>query len=401
MQQIGRVLERSEGQGVGYTILTETGVRSYMATEVVGDVRVGDMVGGPPWKTLARPSEASGIGTGDAVRWLLPNADGQSRFSLLRQRQKMALAIRQWFDEQDFLEVASPVWVKGACPDGAIDSVMVGDRVLVSSTEYQLKRMIAGGCPRIVSFGPNFRVGEISPVHNPEFTMIEWARIGAPLEKIEEDAREILLAAAGAIRVDSTVIDCGDYKVDLAGPWERCSVKQAWSRYLGMDGIDGKEGFDFEEIRTAAQQAAHLAVPESFLADFGDLVSYLVDAVSVHLGKTRPTILTDWPQWMTSSTGSVGSIAERSEIFVGGLELADGFPFLTDAQQQRISFAEQQQRRRQSGKPEVVLDERYVLALEQGMPPGAGMAMGFDRLVMLLSGQSQLRQVLPFSWDEL
>lgn len=178
-------------------------------------------------------------------------------------------------------------------------------------------------------------------------------------------------------------------------------MRDAWSRYLG---VDVSEKFDHEEINQAVMKSPTLLVPESFVAELGDLVSYLVDAIQPHLGKTCPTVLTDWPQIMTSSTvqsSENNTIAVRSEIFVGGIELADGFPFLIEPQKQRQGFEGQQQSRNLSGKPIVQIDEQYLLALEHGLPDGAGMAMGFDRLVMLLLGQGNIRQVLPFAWDEL
>lgn len=337
---------------------------------------------------------------GDGLRWRHPN-QSPTRMRLLWDRQTVLRAVREYLYGQGFLEVQTPLLVCGTTPDPAIDSVRVGDRYLVTSTEYQVKRMEVGGFDKLYTLTQNYRAGEVSALHNPEFTMLEWARAFGTLEAIERDAEAFTRAAFRALQPAGGQVIYRGRPVQLDGPeWERTTVREALARHLGLE-LDAS--FSLNSMRSEVRRRG-VEVPPSFLEDRHLLFSFLMNAVGEKLGSPVPTFLRDWPAFQTSSAalrGDMPEVAERSELFIAGLEVADGFPSLRGEQTQRALFHQALERRAREGKEAVALDERYLEALRLGIPPGAGMALGFDRLVMALTGQEEIRNVLPFTWDEL
>ena len=336
----------------------------------------------------------------DAFRW----QQGQkTRFHYLRSRQKIATSIRHHLEQEDFLEIASPLLVKGACPDAHLDSFLLdADKALVSSCEYQLKRLLVGGIERLYSMTQNFRVDPVTERHNPEFTMLEWARAWASIEDIESDAERIVLGALKSIKgsnAKTCVWNGCTVNLDCA-PWPRLSVQEALRLYLN---INVSEYFRLDELLQQADLVG-LKIPESFREDRSYVLSYILDIVTPYLGKDKPIFLIDWPSFLTSSAQLVemkSHLAIRSELFIAGLEIADGFPFAQHAGLQQEHFWHQQQLRQHLGKKAVPIDAAYIHALKEGIPFGAGMALGIDRLVMVLSGAADISKVLAFDWNEL
>ncbi|MCB9548676.1 MAG: EF-P lysine aminoacylase GenX [Myxococcales bacterium] len=327
-----------------------------------------------------------------------PTASGRTRREVLRLRQRILATLRAWLDAEDFFAAEVPLLIRGACPDVYLASFVVpGGGYLTTSTEYLIKRLVAGGFERVYTLAPNFRAGEVSPRHGPEFTMLEWSRAGADLARIERDAEALVRASLAAIAPGATAVTWGGHTVDVAGPWERLTVRDALRRHLGAD-VDAT--FSLASLRAGIDAAGLRAGPG--LADTArDAMSLLMGHLQPHLGTTRPTFLTAWPAFETSSAARASdAVAERSELFIAGMELADGFPSLLDADQQRATFAEQLEDRRAAGLPGVDLDERYLAALDGGLPKSAGMALGVDRLVMVLTGTDDIRDVQTFGWDE-
>lgn len=311
-------------------------------------------------------------------------ARDEARLERLRKRHRILRALRAWLDERGFVEVNPPLLARGTCPDVGIRSFAVpGAGWLVTSTEYHLKRLCAAGLDRVYSLTQNFRAGDLGPHHNPEFTMLEWARVGAPLGEIEADLEALVAAAAAAAGV-----------AGWPTPWERLSVAEVLERHLGAPLPD----VGLETLRRLAPEA-----PASMSGDARDLLSWLLAEAQPSLGRGRPTWVVDWPAALTASApplpGRPG-LACRAELFVDGLELADGFPTLTDAALQERLFAEEVQARRALGLPPVDLDARFLETLRGGLPPGAGMALGVDRLVMALLGAPDLGSVLAFAWGD-
>jgi lysyl-tRNA synthetase class 2 len=337
---------------------------------------------------------------GDALRWRRPAAS-PSRMETLWARQEILRAIRGYFHDEGFLEIQAPLLVKGACPDAHLEPLGAGaDAYLTTSTEYQIKRMIVGGFDRLFTLTQNFRGGDVGGRHNPEFTMLEWARTHASLEDIERDAEALVKRAFRAIHPDTKSVRWAGRDVDIDAPWARVTVRDALARHLG---IEAAPDLSPDSLRSEVARLG-LDVPASFLDDDALLVSYLLDLMQPHLGAPAPTFLCAWPAFMTSSAAMVEgapAIADRSELLIAGLELSDGVPSLRDPDLQARLFDRENARRVEEGRQPVALDERYVAALREGIPPGAGMALGIDRLVMILTGREQIRDVLPFAWDEL
>lgn len=334
----------------------------------------------------------------DASRWG-KSSDTDSRMTRLKQRQHIISAIRDDLYSQDFLEVETPLLVKTTCPDAHIDSIAVGDNYLITSTEYQIKRMMAGGFSKVFTLTKNFRANDRGRYHSPEFTMLEWARAAESLKSIEDDTVRFIRKAFHNLYPNQKTFRFNGHEIDIMKDWEHITVRQAFRKHLGI-----KESEDFS-LKTLCRgaEAAGIDLPASFKEDKSFVISYLLDQLQSHLGKETPTFLHEWPAYMTSSAPTSEEnpfAAERTELYIGGIEIANGFPFLRDVETQRTQFAEQLQRRKERDKPSVAIDERYLESL-QNLPQGAGMALGIDRLVMVLTGSERLSDVQAFDWDEL
>lgn len=337
----------------------------------------------------------------DATRWWRPYASGVSRMDRLRQRAHMIRAIRAVFDTDGFLEVQSPLLLRATCPDTHIDSFAVGGRYLATSTEYQLKRMFSGGFERLYSLTQNFREGDVGPRHNDEFTMLEWARAYESMEAIERDVERVVKSALTALDPMATSVELGGHLIAIRDvPWERLSVREALRRHLG---VESDEDFSLNSLRAEVERIG-LEIPEAYQQDRTDLITLLLDRIQPALGVTVPTFLVEWPSFLTTSAPLLPDrpgIAERSELFIGGIEIADGFPFLRDGDLQAKLFSRANDSRAALGKPCIAPDLKFLSALDEGLPPGAGMALGIDRLVMALTGEDNIRNVLAFAADEL
>lgn len=337
---------------------------------------------------------------GDGCRWTQPTG-ASSRMLRLKKRQQIISTIRADLYAEDFLELETPLLVKSTCPDVHIDSVIAGDGYLVTSTEYQIKRFIVGGGKKVFTLTKNFRAHDRGRYHSTEFTMLEWARAHETLREIEEDAIRFTRKAFSKLYPDQNSLPFNGYSIDfMTTPWERLTVRDALEKHLGLQDL---EDFSIEPLCRAAH-SAKLILPDHFKQDKYCVIAYLLDLLQPHLGTQTPTFLQEWPSYLTTSaplSARDSSVAERSELYIGGIEIADGFPFLRNPKVQQTLFAEELERRKAQGKPLVAIDERYLAALEEGLPPGAGMALGMDRLVMVLTAADQLRDVQAFDWDEL
>jgi lysyl-tRNA synthetase class 2 len=397
----GRILDTWLPETEGFGVVVKEGSVCHLLT-LTSPISVGSLVqvavsgdGRAASATVLFDAEQASPG-GDARRWQA--ATGVSRLDRLRQRHEIVKALRGWLDRREFVEVQTPLLVPGTAPELHLDSFEVGGDYLVTSTEYQIKRLIVGGLERVYTLGSNFRVDEVGRLHNPEFTMLEWARAYAPLERIQRDAEELVRAALATLHGDRSHVEREGRQLEVAGaPWPTCTVREALQRHLK---VDAPENWSHEELVASAR---HLSIPEGFTEQPWTLMSWLIDEMQPKLGWDTPVFLTEWPAFMTPSAGLSArgaALADRAELFIAGVEVADGFSFAREPLAQRARFEEAQRQRLTHGKPQVRLDERYLQALGDGLPAGAGMALGVDRLVMLLTGSGSLRDVLAFAWDE-
>lgn len=267
---------------------------------------------------------------------------------------------------------------------------------LHTSPEYAMKRLLAEGFPAIFQLARVFRNGEVSATHNPEFTLLELYRAGTDYRGIMADLEVLLEAAARALSpAGAPEVRRRGRTLSFAAPFETLTVDEAFRRHAGVD-LGACEG-DAARLAAAARAAGHDPGPggESFDDVF---FRVMLDAVEPRLGVDRPTWLVDWP----ASMAALARVkprdprwAERFELYAGGLELANGFSELTDAAEQRARLVEEQALRARLGRRVYPLDEPFLAAVGR-MPAAGGVAVGLDRVLMLLVEAETIEEVLLF-----
>jgi lysyl-tRNA synthetase class 2 len=300
-------------------------------------------------------------------------------------RARALRAIRSLFEADGFLEVDTPAIVPSPGLDLHLDAFeVIGGRAptyLITSPEYQMKRLLSGGVPRCFQLARCFRKGETGSLHNPEFLLLEWYRAFAGVESILDDTERIVRHVARELTGEEAIAspNAPNVRVDLSQPFERLSVGDAFARYAGVPADDA------------------IALASTNESRFFEL---LVDAVEPALALSSvPIFLVDYPMPFASlarANPSDPRVSERFELYVGGVELCNGFGELTCPIEQRARLVRDQDERRARGLPEYPIDERFLAALEEGMPPAAGNALGVDRLIALCLGAGSIADVLPF-----
>ncbi|HKU38155.1 MAG TPA: EF-P lysine aminoacylase EpmA [Polyangiales bacterium] len=300
------------------------------------------------------------------------------RLANLRKRHAALQAARAFFDAHGLLEIETPAIVP--CPglDVHLDAIEVlgmggPPRWLHTSPEYQMKRALATTLPGVYQIGKAFRRGERGKLHEPEFTMLEWYRTFEDDERIQRDTEELVAHVAKAV-TGSTKLPGISKPVDVAPPWERLSVEAALQRYAGLS-------------------------LESVVNDEEKFYRVLVEKIEPELGRGRPTFLTHYPARFASLARLAPNdprFAERFEAYVDGVELCNGFSELIDPVEQRKRLEQDQETREKLGWTVYPIDAKFLAALEDGVPPSGGNALGFDRLVMAIVGASQIDEVLAF-----
>jgi lysyl-tRNA synthetase, class II len=305
-------------------------------------------------------------------------------------RAKIISAIRGYLDARGFIEVETPVLQPlygGALarPFTTHHNALDRDLYLRIATELYLKRLLVGGLERVYELGKNFRNEGLSPKHNPEFTVIEWYEAYADYNDAAVRLEELVGAAANA----------SDYagELDFSTPWRRVSFVGAIREATGIDVTAHRDASDLRAAireRGLELQTDGLSWPQ--LAD--DLLSKYVEPTL-----RQPTFVLDYPIELSplarEHRGEPG-LVERWEAFAGGMEIANAFSELIDADVQRERFRAQERLQVQGDEEAQPHDELFVQALEQGMPPAGGVGVGIDRLVMLLTGRSSIREVVLF-----
>jgi elongation factor P--(R)-beta-lysine ligase len=240
-----------------------------------------------------------------------------------------------------------------------------------------MKRLLAAGYPKIFQICKCFRAGERGALHLPEFTMLEWYRTGTDYRTLMDDCESLVARIAAELGLGDAVSWQGK-RICLLPPWERITVGEAFARYVG------------------------LSVEEALRRDCFDEI--MVCAVEPHLGMERPVFLYEYPAELGALArvnAENPEVAERFELYAAGLELANAFSELTDVEEQRRRFEEASRDRRLKNCPAYpLLPERFLAALSQ-MPPSAGIALGIDRLAMILADQATIDAVVAFTPESL
>lgn len=325
---------------------------------------------------------------------LLSNEQVRHTFEV---RTRVISTMRRFLEEHGFIEVETPVLQSLAAgalarPFATHHHALDQELYLRIATELHLKRLIIGGFDRVYEIGRIFRNEGISTKHNPEFTTLESYQAYADyldvMEMVEQMVSFIAREVLGTMRISS-----GELTVDLSPPWRRLTLREA---------IKEESGIDFEAFPDARSLEARIRETGLSVDDglnWGKLVDFLLShTVEPHL--IQPTFLMDYPVELSPlAKRKPGSerLVERFEAFAGGMEIANAFSEVNDPLEQRERFREQDRMRALFGDEEAErIDEDFLLALEHGMPPTGGLGVGVDRLVMLLTGQQSIREVILF-----
>ena len=258
---------------------------------------------------------------------------------------------------------------------------------LHTSPEYAMKKLLVAGMPRIFQLAHCFRNGEMGSAHHPEFTLLEWYRAGAGYLDLVADC-EALLRAAGARLLTWQGRVC-----DPHAAWQRLSVAEAFSRHCGIDILATVD--DLDALEAAALPLGLAPHPGDSWEDL--YFRIFLASIEPKLGLGAPTVLYEYPISMAALARAKpgnAKLAERFELYVCGLELANAFGELTDAAEQRRRFVADQEKKRALYGEIYPVDEDFLAALAAGLPESAGIALGFDRLVMLVSGAQRIEDVL-------
>jgi elongation factor P--(R)-beta-lysine ligase len=311
-----------------------------------------------------------------------------SKIAILKDRAAMLAKARSFFQERHVIEVDCPILTAGASIDAHIDLIPAcfnkkETRYLHSSPEYGMKRLISEEIGDIYQLSHVFRDSEHSPKHNPEFTMAEWYRLRIPFREMIEETVDFIRLFIGQL------------------PFSTVSYRELFQKFCGFDYVkmSEKDLVQFLEKR-------HVPAYPSAIEEGKDALLNLILGTQIepHLGKEELTVLAYYPSSQAALAKTQlhkdEKVAERFEIYYKGVELANGYHELTDATEQRKRFEESNQERLKLGKEALPLDESFLKALKRDLPDFCGVAVGFDRLMMLRHHKSNIAEVIPFGWDE-
>ena len=294
----------------------------------------------------------------------------------LRLRARIILTVRQFFAEHDYLEVETPIRIPAPAPEAHIDAQPSGSWFLQTSPELCMKRLLAAGYPRIFQICKCFRRNERGRRHLPELTMLEWYTAGHDYSNMMTQCEALLTEVAGSLGLREGLCYQGR-RIDLSLPWPRITVAEAFDRLAGISVEQAMEEDRFEEV--------------------------LALEIEPRLGVEKPLFLYDYPAAcgaLARLKSSNQRLAERFELYIGGLELCNAFTELNDANEQRARFDTERESRGQAGLTVYPMPERFLEALKE-MPDAAGNALGIDRLVMLFADTTEIDDVVAFTPEEL
>ncbi|KKT37578.1 MAG: hypothetical protein UW37_C0012G0002 [Candidatus Gottesmanbacteria bacterium GW2011_GWA2_44_17] len=338
-------------------------------------------------------------------------------------RERVIKKIRSFFDERGFHEVETPMLIRHPPAESYLDvfETVLLDRhrnptkaYLSTSPEVALKKLMVAGMGNCYSLTKSFRNTEAGDrLHNPEFTILEWYRVGATYTDIMKECEDLILHLLNTISFDhdkakpcrqglalnSQTLSYRDNYINLAPPWERISVKEAFQKYARVD-LE-----EFSTIQNARRIAVSMGYSVANENAWEELYNQIfLNEVEPHLGINRPTILYDFPVAVAALAKKKESdprFAERFELYIGGLELGDCYTELTDWKEQKTRFDKEMKEIQRLGKTSYDYDHDFIEALRVGLPECSGIAVGVDRLIMLLTDSVNVADVLLFPIEEL
>jgi lysyl-tRNA synthetase class 2 len=318
-------------------------------------------------------------------------ADGELPWEALRARARVLEGIRAFFREREFLEVDPPIAQTYPNIDPNIFPVRIADAsgkaarfYLHTSPELAMKKLLAAGSGDIFFLGKVFRDREGSPLHSPEFTLLEWYRVGGDADAVMRDVEELIRTLARTIDGEA-VVQGGGRRIPVDGPWPRWELDDAFRELLGVGMEDGKglrEALDRKGLRPGADEPWEDLFHRACL-----------DVVEPTIVERGACFLTGYPTAlgaMARRRPGRPEVSERFEGFLGGVELVNGYEELTDPAEQEARLRALIDRHRRSTGETLPVDPGFLDALRRGLPPCSGAALGVDRLVMLLLGKDDI-----------
>lgn len=320
-------------------------------------------------------------------------------------RGRILQSTRDFFQKRGFLELDTPLLVRCAGSEPNLNPLKVSltdeqnrehHGYLITSPEYSLKKFLAAGFPKIFQLGKCFRNNEPWGFnHNPEFTMLEWYETKLDYQGLMKTTEDLFLALAR-----TTSINYRGQTINLATPWPRLSMIEAWQLYSG---VDLNRFLTYNEISWLAEQKGYRVKGDDTYDDIFFKI-FLSEIEPKIANGPQPVFLYDYPSQMAALSKIKAAdprYAERFELYCGGMELANAYTELIDTKEQRRRFEEDVKKRKEFGKPDIPIDEELLSALSSGLPPCAGIALGMDRLIMLLTNDSDIEEVIPLSANNL
>ncbi len=295
--------------------------------------------------------------------------------SVLRLRAGLLAAVREYFVGRGYLEVETPILVSAPIPEPHIDFIETKLGILQPSPEVYMKRLLASGHPRIFQIARCFRGNERGDRHLPEFTLLEWYRAGTDYRGLMEECEDLVQAVAKRLDLGPRLRFRGNV-IHLESPWHRMTVGAAFERFSPGSLDEVLSSGRFEEV--------------------------LIARVEPGLGIPVPVFLQDYPASM-ASLSRLGAhdpgVCERVELYMGGMEIANGFSELTDSEEQLRRFQRDTEERNRLGRKAFRMPEAFLKAVER-MPSSAGMALGIDRLLMVLADRRKIDEVVAFTPED-
>jgi len=323
-------------------------------------------------------------------------------------REKVKDEIRSFLKKRKFLEVETPLVVKDISPEPYINPLSLefyGEKnnkhkgYLITSPEYSLKKLLSFGFENIFEITKAFRQKEFfGGLHNPEFTILEWYRTKADYKAIMKDIEELVFTLNKKINKNRLLTYQG-IKIDLTPPWLKISIKKAFQKYakVNLDKIR-----ETKKFRNALEKKGYKFLKNCHWNDFFYLV--FLNEIEPKLPKNLPVILYDYPLYqaaLAKRKSKNSFYAERFEVFIAGMEIANAFSELTDWKEQLKRLKEDQKLRKKLNKEFVVIDKKFIEALKSGIPESAGIAVGIDRLEMLILDIKDINDLLLFPAKEI
>jgi len=304
----------------------------------------------------------------------------------IKARAQLLAGLRAFFSERDVLEVDTPLLCSAGVTDPAIEPLVVDrgvslqrSRFLQTSPEYAMKRLLAAGSGPIYQIAKAFRDGEVGSRHNPEFTLLEWYRPQYDHHQLMAELAELVCHVLGERR------------------WQKVSYRELFSAQLALDPFTAS----IEQLRETAMNRLDLSFSTGDRDLWLDvLMSHLIEP---QLAKMGMCFVYDYPASQAALSRVVRAegvdVGQRFELYIDGMELANGYCELTDAAEQERRFLADNDKRRHQGLAEKPLDNNLLAAMSHGLPRCSGVAVGIDRLLMLLTGNTHIRDVLAFDWQ--